>query len=105
MFEASGSFNQMTSTLTQKESNIEEVKTFVSATRADMLPYWGSNPSRMITMFIARMPKTYDENPKKYHRERKTETQRASERERENTAVYTAISVACGWAGAVISLC
>jgi len=67
MFEASGSFNQMTSTLTQKESNIEEVKTFVSATRADMLPYWGSNPSRMITMFIARMPKTYDENPKKYH--------------------------------------
>merc|ERR1712198_417429 len=44
-----------------------EVKTFVSATRADMLPYWGSNPSRMITMFIARMPKTYDENPKKYH--------------------------------------
>jgi len=67
MFEGSGSFERMTSTLTQKNSNIEEVKTFVSATRADMMPYWGSKPSRMISMFIARMPKTYDENPKKYH--------------------------------------
>jgi len=67
MFEGTASFDQMTSTLTQKNSNIEEVKTFVSATRADMLPFWGSKPSRMITMFIARMPKTYDENPKKYH--------------------------------------
>jgi len=67
MFEGSGSFEQMTSTLKQKNSNIEEVKTFVSATRADMLPFWGSNPSRMITMFIARMPATYDENPTKYH--------------------------------------
>jgi len=66
MFEGAGSFDQMTSTLTEKNSNIEEVKTFVSATRADMLPYWGSKPSRMITMFISKMPKTYDENPKKY---------------------------------------
>jgi len=67
MFEGTGSFKHMSSTLTEKNSNIEEVKTFVSATRADMLPYWGSNPSRLITMFIARMPDTFEENPKKYH--------------------------------------
>merc|ERR1711931_232029 len=67
MFEGTGSFDQMTSTLTQKNSNIEEVKTFVSAIRADMLPYWGSKPSRLITMFISRMPNTFEENPKKYH--------------------------------------
>jgi len=66
MFEGSASFDQMTSTLTQKNSNIEEVKTFVSATRADLMPYWGSNPSRLVTGFIARMPKTYDESPRKY---------------------------------------
>jgi len=67
MFEGTASFDQMTKTLTQKNSNIEEVKTFVSAIRADMLPYWGSKPSRLITMFISRMPNTFEENPKKYH--------------------------------------
>jgi len=67
MFEGTASFDQMTSTLTQKNSNIEEVKTFVSAIRADMLPYWGSKPSRLIEMFIQKMPNTFEENPKKYH--------------------------------------
>lgn len=67
MFEGTGTFNHSMRTLTKKNSNIEEVKTFVSATRADLLPYWGSKPSKMITKFIEMMPKTYDENPKKYH--------------------------------------
>jgi len=67
MFEGTGSFDDMTQVITQKNSNIEEVKTFVSATRADLMPYWGSNPSRLITMFIKKMPGTFEENPKKYH--------------------------------------
>ena len=39
-------------------------------------------------------------------REREREKEREKEKEREeNKAVYTAISVACGWAGAVMSVC
>jgi len=65
-FEGTASFDQDTATLTQKDSNIEEVNTYVSAIRADTIPVFAGKPSRIIALAIKRCPLTYKEGPRKF---------------------------------------
>jgi len=67
IFSASGSYEKMSSSLTNESRYLESVDSVVSASRVDLAPFWGFDLSRYAKMFVdQRLPATFDEDPAKY---------------------------------------
>ena len=67
IFSASASYKKMSSSLTNESRYLESVETVVSASRADLAPFWGFDLSRYAKIFVdQRLPITFDEDPARY---------------------------------------